>query len=174
MSRSRFCAARLGWSAGAGSNLFLCVSAASLCCQVAETLPAEVLTKMHAPPKDANVPVITDPTELEAYDGIIFGTGTRFGMIPAQLKAFFDSTGGVWQKGGYIGKTAGLFFSTGTQGGGQETTALTFVTQLTHHGMIFVPLVSGPSPLSENALRRPRLCRRALTSAVWCLCVVCL
>lgn len=110
------------------------------CAQVAETLPADVLTKMHAPPKDANVPVITDPTELEAFDGIIFGTGTRFGMIPAQLKAFFDSTGGVWQKGGFIGKTAGLFFSTGTQGGGQETTALTFVTQLTHHGMIFVPI----------------------------------
>ena len=61
-------------------------------------------------------------------------------MAAAQMKAFMDSTGGLWMKGALIGKPAGIFFSTGTQGGGQETTALTFVTQLTHHGMIFVPL----------------------------------
>lgn len=84
--------------------------------------------------------------ELEQYDGILFGTGTRFGMIPAQLKALFDSTGGIWAKGGFIGKTGGIFFSTGTQGGGQETTALTFLTQLTHHGMIYIPIgYSDPS-----------------------------
>jgi len=85
-------------------------------------------------------------SELEQYDGILFGTGTRFGMIPTQLKTLFDATGGIWAKGGFIGKTGGIFFSTGTQGGGQETTALTFLTQLTHHGMIYVPIgYSDPS-----------------------------
>jgi len=108
--------------------------------QVPETLPAAVLEKMHAPPKDSTVPVISDPHELEAYDGIIFCIPTRFGAMAAQMKAFFDSTGGLWQKGGLVGKTAGIFFSTATQGGGQETTALTTLTQFTHHGMIYIPL----------------------------------
>lgn len=106
--------------------------------QVPELLPDEVLGKMHAPPKDADVPVI-EAKDLSDADGIIFGFPTRFGMACAQMKSFMDSTGGLWQSGGLVGKPAGLFFSTGTQGGGQETTALTFVTQLAHHGMIFVP-----------------------------------
>ena len=61
-------------------------------------------------------------------------------MASAQVKALLDSTGGLWQAGALVGKPAGVFFSTGTQNGGQETTALTFVTQLAHHGMVFVPL----------------------------------
>jgi NAD(P)H dehydrogenase (quinone) len=110
--------------------------------QVAETLSEEVLGKMHAPAKDASVPIISNPADLEAYDGIIFGSGTRYGAITAQLKAFFDRSGQVWAKGGWVGKTAAIFFSTASQGGGQETTALTTVTQFTHHGMVFVPSVA--------------------------------
>ncbi|KAG9160908.1 hypothetical protein Leryth_008722 [Lithospermum erythrorhizon] len=106
--------------------------------QVAETLPEEVLGKMYAPPK-GDAPIIT-PNELGEADGFLFGFPTRFGMMPAQFKAFLDSTGGLWQSGALVGKPAGLFFSTGTQGGGQETTALTAVTQLVHHGMIYVPI----------------------------------
>ena len=56
------------------------------------------------------------------------------------MKAVMDATGSLWQTGTLIGKPAGTFFSTGSQGGGQETTALTFMTQLVHHGMIFVPI----------------------------------
>ena len=104
-----------------------------------ETLSAEVLGKMGAPgigkdDEEASAAMLAD------YDGLMFGIPTRFGMAPAQVKALMDSTGGLWEKGALVGKPAGLFFSTGTQGGGQETTALTFVTQLTHHGMVFVPL----------------------------------
>jgi NAD(P)H dehydrogenase (quinone) len=58
----------------------------------------------------------------------------------SKVKALWDGTGGLWAKGALVGKPAGLFFSTSTQNGGQETTALTFLTQLTHHGMPFVPL----------------------------------
>jgi len=105
--------------------------------QVAETLPAEVLAKMHAPPKP-DVPVIT-ADELKNADGVLFGLSTRFGQAAAQMKSFMDSTGGLWQAGALAGKPAGVFFSTGTQGGGQETAAFTFLTHLAHHGMIFVP-----------------------------------
>ena len=107
--------------------------------RVPETLPAEVLKKMGAPgvgKEDAEA----TPAKLTEYDGLMFGLSTRFGMAPAQVKALMDATGGLWQSGALIGKPCGLFFSTGTQNGGQETTALTFVTQLVHHGMIFVPM----------------------------------
>ena len=107
--------------------------------QIPETLPAEVLAKMHAPPKRESVPVVTHD-DLIAADGIFFGFPTRYGMVPAQVKAFWDSTGQLWSKGSLVGKMAATFFSTATQGGGQETTALTFVTQLVHHGIIYVPL----------------------------------
>ncbi|GAB2229952.1 hypothetical protein Droror1_Dr00014208 [Drosera rotundifolia] len=106
--------------------------------QVPETLPAEVLTQMSAPPK-SDVPIIT-PDELAKGDGFIFGFPTRFGMMAAQFKAFLDSTGGLWRTQQLAGKPAGLFISTGSQGGGQETTPLTAITQLVHHGMIFVPI----------------------------------
>jgi len=105
---------------------------------VPETLPKDILEKMGAPEKP-DLPVATTEV-LEEADGIMFGIPTRFGMAPAQMKAFWDSTGGLWQKQSLSGKPAGIFFSTGTQNGGQETTALTWVTQLTHHGLIFVPL----------------------------------
>ncbi|GLC33645.1 NAD(P)H dehydrogenase (quinone) fqr1 [Pleodorina starrii] len=105
--------------------------------QVAETLPSEVLEKLHAPPK-SDYPII-DPHTLTEADGFVFGFPTRFGMMAAQMKAFFDATGGLWQKGALHGKPASLFTSTASQGGGQETTLMTAVTQLAHHGMIYVP-----------------------------------
>lgn len=61
-------------------------------------------------------------------------------MIPSQVKSVLDATGSLWKTGALVGKPAGVFFSTGTQGGGQESTALTFMTQLTGHGMMFVPI----------------------------------
>src|SRR2546426_266694 len=66
--------------------------------QIAETLPEEVLTKMYAAPKKDH-PIAT-PDVLKAADGILFGFPTRFGSMPAQVKALFDSTGGLWQSGG--------------------------------------------------------------------------
>ncbi|KAG2117442.1 flavoprotein-like protein [Suillus cothurnatus] len=77
--------------------------------QIAETLPDEVLTKMHAPPKPS-YPIIT-PNELVNFDAFIFGVPTRYGNFPAQWKAFWDATGGLWVSGG-------VFVSTGTPGGG--------------------------------------------------------
>ncbi|KAJ3673573.1 hypothetical protein LUZ60_005565 [Juncus effusus] len=107
--------------------------------RVAETLTQDVLDKMHAPSKDPEIPIIT-AAELEKADGILFGFPTRYGAMAAQMKAFFDSTGQLWNGQKLAGKPAGFFVSTGTQGGGQETTAWTAITQLAHHGMLFVPI----------------------------------
>jgi len=106
--------------------------------QVPETLPQEVLTKMHAPPK-SDIPVI-DAETLEKYDAFLFGIPTRYGNFPAQWKAFWDTTGGQWAAGKYWGKYAGVFISTGTPGGGQESTAIAAMSTLAHHGIIYVPL----------------------------------
>lgn len=108
--------------------------------QVEETLPADVLAKMHAPEKPSDVPVLSDPATLLEYDAFLFGIPTRYGTFPTQWKAFWDKTGGIWATGGYAGKHAGLFISTGTLGGGQETTAISTLSTLTHHGLIYVPL----------------------------------
>eukprot|EP00924_Labyrinthula_sp_SR-Ha-C_P016846 maker-scaffold_6-snap-gene-16.21-mRNA-1 protein AED:0.02 eAED:0.02 QI:138/1/1/1/1/1/2/134/204 len=107
--------------------------------QVPETLSEDVLKLMSAPEKDTEVPVVT-VQDFKEYDAFIFGMPTRFGQPAAQMKSLWDATGGLWAKGELIGKPAGTFFSTGTQGGGQETTAMTFLTHLVHHGMVYVPL----------------------------------
>ncbi|ORY94823.1 NAD(P)H:quinone oxidoreductase, type IV [Syncephalastrum racemosum] len=117
--------------------------------QVPETLPEEVLTKMHAPPKP-DVPIIT-VDDLKEADGFLFGIPTRFGIMPAQMKAFLDATGGLWASGGLAGKFAGTFFSTASQHGGQETTAFTAVTYFAHHGMIYVPLGFANPHLFDNS-----------------------
>lgn len=118
--------------------------------QFPETLPADVLAKMHAPPKSTH-PIVTHE-DLMWADGILFGFPTRFGTAPAQVKAFWDSTGQMWQQGKLAGKAAGIFFSTATQGGGQETTALTFLPNLVHHGMMFVPSGYTSPKLFDNSV----------------------
>ncbi|KAI8574008.1 hypothetical protein RHMOL_Rhmol01G0320400 [Rhododendron molle] len=107
--------------------------------QVPETLPDGVLEKMKAPDKPHDVPEIR-PEQLVEADGFLFGFPSRFGVMAAQFKAFFDATHELWATQALAGKPAGIFWSTGFHGGGQELTALTAVTQLAHHGMIFVPI----------------------------------
>uniref|UniRef100_A0A5B6Z4R2 NAD(P)H dehydrogenase (quinone) n=1 Tax=Davidia involucrata TaxID=16924 RepID=A0A5B6Z4R2_DAVIN len=108
--------------------------------RVPETLPDEALQEMRAPPKDDEIPEMPSAAELAGADGFLFGFPTRYGCMAAQMKAFFDSTGQLWKEQKLAGKPAGFFVSTGTQGGGQETTAWTAITQLAHHGMLFVPI----------------------------------
>ena len=90
--------------------------------KVPETLSEAVLAKMGAPQKSKEVPLIT-AKELIDGDAFLFGIPTRFGLMCSQMKSFFDSTGSLWQTQSLAGKPAGFFFSTGTQAGGQETTA---------------------------------------------------
>lgn len=105
----------------------------------AETLPDSVLDLMHANKalKD-EFPAIT-PADLTNYDGYILAFGTRFGRAPAQVSSFFDQTGGLWAKGALVGKFGTTITSTGSQQGGQETTHLTTLPYLVHHGINYVP-----------------------------------
>lgn len=91
------------------------------------------------------------PDELANYDGIIFGTPTRFGNMAAQMRNFLDQTGGLWMKGALVGKVGSVFASTGTQHGGQETTITSFHATLLHHGMVIVGVPYACSGLTNMA-----------------------
>ena len=105
--------------------------------RVPETMPDDVARKAGVK-LDQSAPVAS-PKELGDYDAIIFGTPTRFGNMAAPMRNFLDQTGGLWVKGGLVGKVGSVFTSTGT-GGGNESTIISFVTTLMHHGMIYVGL----------------------------------
>jgi len=110
--------------------------------RVPETLPAEVLEKMgalDAAKAMADIPLAT-PDILAGADAIFFGTPTRFGNMCGQMRQFLDSTGGLWMKGALVGKPGGVFTSSATQHGGQESTILTFIPTLMHQGMVVVGL----------------------------------
>jgi len=110
--------------------------------RVPETLTDEVLGMMGALEAQkgmAHVPVAT-VDDLAGADAVIFGTPTRFGNMCGQMRQFLDATGGLWMKGALIGKPAGVFSSSATQHGGQESTILSFHTTLLHQGMIVVGL----------------------------------
>jgi NAD(P)H dehydrogenase (quinone) len=76
--------------------------------------------------------------DLEACAGLALGSPTRFGNMAAPMKAFVDATGPLWMKGTLAGKPACVFTSTGTLHGGQETTLLSMMLPLLHHGMLLV------------------------------------
>ena len=101
--------------------------------RVPETMPEDVAKRSGAK-LDQSAPVAS-PAELADYDAILFGTPTRFGNMAAQMRNFLDQTGGLWVKGALVGKLGSVFTSTGT-GGGNETTIMTFIPTLLHHGMI--------------------------------------
>jgi NAD(P)H dehydrogenase (quinone) len=88
---------------------------------------------------DQRAPV-ADPLELGDYDGIIFGTPTRFGNMTAQMRNFLDQTGPLWAKNALLGKVGSVFSCTQSQHGGQETTITSFHSTLLHHGMVIVGL----------------------------------
>ena len=76
--------------------------------------------------------------DLKAADGFVFGTPTRFGNMTAQMKRLFDGAVHLWLEGALEGKPAGIFVSTATTHGGQETTPFTMMAPLLHLGMIIV------------------------------------
>ncbi|MEJ2158262.1 MAG: NAD(P)H:quinone oxidoreductase [Desulfobacteraceae bacterium] len=110
--------------------------------RVPETLPADVLEKMGATEAQkafAHVPVAT-VEELAEADAVIFGTPTRFGNMCGQMRQFLDATGQLWQTGALVGKVGGVFVSSATQHGGQESTILSFHISLLHQGFVVVGL----------------------------------
>jgi len=88
-----------------------------------------------------------DAHDLKHCDGLVLGSPTRFGNMAAPLKYFIDSTSDIWLSGSLIGKPAGVFTSTGSLHGGQESTLLSMMLPLLHHGMMIMGL-----PYSEASL----------------------
>lgn len=85
--------------------------------------------------------------DLEECVGLALGSPTRFGNMASAMKYFWDGTGGLWMKHALVGKPAALFTSTGSMHGGQESTLLSMMLPLLHHGMLIVGL-----PYSEPEL----------------------
>ena len=106
--------------------------------RVAELVPPD-LAKSSGFKLDQPAPV-AEPEELEQYDGVIFGTPTRFGNMAAQMRNFLDRTGGLWVRNALLNKFGSVFCSTASQHGGQETTITSFHLTLLHHGMLIVGL----------------------------------
>lgn len=95
----------------------------------------------------ANGAPYAELSDLQECIGVALGSPTRFGNMAAPMKYFLDGTAGLWLKGALIGKPAAVFTSTGSMHGGQETTLLTMMLPLMHHGMVMVGL-----PYSEPEL----------------------
>jgi NAD(P)H dehydrogenase (quinone) len=102
-------------------------------------LVSEEVAKASYYKMDQEAPIAT-PAELEEYDAIIFGAGTRYGTVASQMRNFVDQTGALWAAGKLVGKVGSVFTSSATQHGGQETTILGFIPTLMHHGMVVVGL----------------------------------
>lgn len=106
--------------------------------RVPETVPEDIALGAYFK-LDQAAPVAT-VEDLEHYDAIIVGTGTRFGRLSSQMAAFFDQAGGLWARGALNGKVGGAFTSSATQHGGNETTLFSIITNLLHFGMTIVGL----------------------------------
>ena len=103
---------------------------------------------------EPEIPASGDPyvelIDLEECVGLALGSPTRFGNMAAPMKYFLDGTAGLWLKGTLIGKPAAVFTSTGSMHGGNETTLLTMMLPLMHHGMVLVGLPYSEAELSST------------------------
>lgn len=111
--------------------------------------PVEPVTASSEPPvPDEGAPYV-ELSDLADCAGLVLGSPTRFGNMAAPLKHFLDTTGADWASGTLVGKPAGVFTSTSTMHGGQESTLLSMMLPLLHHGMLIVGL-----PYTEAAVGR--------------------
>lgn len=123
---------------------------------------AGVRARLRTVPKVSTVCETTEPDipdngapyaelrDLEECIGLALGSPTRFGNMASAMKYFWDGTGGLWMKHTLVGKPAALFTSTGTMHGGQESTLLSMMLPLLHHGMVIVGLPYSEPELSST------------------------
>ena len=113
--------------------------------------PVAPVTEVAAPPVPADGPPYVERRDLAECAGLALGSPTRFGNMAAPLKHFIDTLGAEWASGTLVGKPAVVFTSTSTMHGGQESTLLSMMLPLMHHGMLLVGL-----PYTEAALTTTR------------------
>ena len=109
--------------------------------------PVSPVTAVAAPPVPDNGSPYVEASDLVECAGLALGSPTRFGNMAAPMKHFLDTTGAQWQNGALAGKPAAVFTSTSSQHGGQESTLLSMMLPLLHHGMLIVGI-----PFTEAAL----------------------
>jgi NAD(P)H dehydrogenase (quinone) len=113
--------------------------------------PVSPVTEATAPAVPASGPPYATHDDLRECDALVLGSPTRFGNMAAPLKHFLDSTSALWLSGGLDRKPAGVFTSSNSIHGGQETTLMSMILPLLHHGMYVVGL-----PYTTDALDRTR------------------
>jgi NAD(P)H dehydrogenase (quinone) len=102
--------------------------------------PVAPVTQVAAPPEPDDGAPYVQASDLDECAGLILGSPTRFGNMASALKHFLDGTGGAWLAGTLVGKPAAVFTSTGTLHGGQESTLLSMMLPLLHHGALIIGL----------------------------------
>ncbi|HEY4973210.1 MAG TPA: NAD(P)H:quinone oxidoreductase [Steroidobacteraceae bacterium] len=131
-------------------------------CRGIEAIPGATATLRTVPPVSASSESAPQPVpeqgppyatldDLRRADALLLGSPTRFGNMAAPLKYFIDSTSSLWLDGALAGKPAAVFTATQSMHGGQETTLLSMMLPLLHHGMLLVGL-----PYTERALTTTR------------------
>jgi NAD(P)H dehydrogenase (quinone) len=113
--------------------------------------PVTAASEEPARPVPASGPPYATLEDLAETDGLVMGSPTRFGNMAAPLKYFLDGTSSLWLTGALAGKPAGVFTSTQTMHGGQETTLMSMMLPLLHHGMVLVGLPYTERALNETA-----------------------
>jgi NAD(P)H dehydrogenase (quinone) len=112
--------------------------------------PVSPVTETAAPPVPAAGPPYAEIHELVSCDGLILGSPTRFGNMASALKHFLDRTSALWLDGALAGKPAGVFTTSSSLHGGQESTLLSMALPLIHHGMLFVGVPYTQTTLFET------------------------
>ncbi|MEE9191304.1 MAG: NAD(P)H:quinone oxidoreductase [Candidatus Aerophobetes bacterium] len=137
--------------------------------QVAELMPEEYWDENVKKAKEfmKDIPVANPREDLKGIDGIMVGTPTRFANMTSQMRNFWDQTGEDWTNGTLIDKPAAVFTSSGTQHGGQETTIISTMLTLLHHGCVVVGFpysfkeqmtlekITGSSPYGVSTIAGP-------------------
>ncbi len=102
--------------------------------------PVSAVTEATQDPVPESGPLYATNEDLEQCAGLVLGAPTHFGNMPAALKYFIDNTSSLWMSGALEGKPAGVFTASTSLHGGQETTLITMMLPLLHHGMLIVGL----------------------------------
>lgn len=113
--------------------------------------PVAPVTEIASPPEPEDGAPYVDKLDLRECAGLLLGSPTRFGNMAAPMKHFIDSLGSEWASGTLVGKPAAVFTSTATMHGGQESTLLTMMVPLLHHGCVIAGI-----PFTEAALTTTR------------------
>ncbi|MEO5963177.1 MAG: NAD(P)H:quinone oxidoreductase [Thermomonas sp.] len=113
--------------------------------------PVAPVTEIASPPEPEDGAPYVDKLDLRECAGLLLGSPTRFGNMAAPMKHFIDSLGSEWASGTLVGKPAAVFTSTATMHGGQESTLLTMMVPLLHHGCVIAGI-----PFTEAVLTTTR------------------